>query len=129
MPHNDLNITVISAGAGSGKTYNLTERMVEMLGKGVRPSAIIATTFTKKAAAELQERVRARLIEAGQSEAANELAMPSLAPCTASESNCSSGLLSMPVCLRWWKPLLMATSSASSMSRCLKFLPMSAPVK
>lgn len=73
MPHNDLNITVISAGAGSGKTYNLTERMVEMLGKGVRPSAIIATTFTKKAAAELQERVRARLIESGQREAANEL--------------------------------------------------------
>lgn len=70
-PH--LPITVISAGAGSGKTYTLTGRMLEMLEKGVRPSAIIATTFTKKAAAELQERVRARLLEKGQSEAANEL--------------------------------------------------------
>jgi ATP-dependent exoDNAse (exonuclease V) beta subunit len=69
----NLQITVISAGAGSGKTYTLTGRMLEMLSKGVRPSAIIATTFTKKAAAELQERVRARLLEEGNSEAANEL--------------------------------------------------------
>ncbi len=69
----NLQITVISAGAGSGKTYTLTGRMIDMLSKGVRPSAIIATTFTKKAAAELQERVRARLLEKGESEAANEL--------------------------------------------------------
>jgi ATP-dependent helicase/nuclease subunit A len=73
MSNNSLQITVISAGAGSGKTYTLTGRMIDMLSKGVRPSAIIATTFTKKAAAELQERVRARLLEQGQSEAANEL--------------------------------------------------------
>ncbi len=73
MSNNSLQITVISAGAGSGKTYTLTGRMIEMLSKGVRPSAIIATTFTKKAAAELQERVRARLLEKGESEAANEL--------------------------------------------------------
>jgi ATP-dependent helicase/nuclease subunit A len=68
-----LPIQVISAGAGSGKTYSLTERMVEMLEKNIRPSAILATTFTKKAAAELQERVRSRLMEAGNTAAANEL--------------------------------------------------------
>jgi ATP-dependent helicase/nuclease subunit A len=68
-----LPIQVISAGAGSGKTYSLTERMVDMLEKNIRPSAILATTFTKKAAAELQERVRSRLMEAGNSTAANEL--------------------------------------------------------
>lgn len=68
-----LPITVISAGAGSGKTYTLTGRMLDMLERGVRPAAIMATTFTKKAAAELQERVRTRLLEKGQSEAANEL--------------------------------------------------------
>ncbi len=68
-----LNIEVISAGAGSGKTYTLTGRMVDLLESGVRPSAIMATTFTKKAAAELQERVRVRLLEAGRTEAANEL--------------------------------------------------------
>ncbi len=44
-----------------------------MLGQGVRPAGIIATTFTKKAAAELQERVRVRLLEEGLSAEANEL--------------------------------------------------------
>lgn len=47
--------------------------MVAMLQHGVRPAGIMATTFTKKAAAELQERVRARLLEMGMAEAANEL--------------------------------------------------------
>ncbi|MBK6993876.1 MAG: UvrD-helicase domain-containing protein [Lewinellaceae bacterium] len=81
MPHQSpitnsqspLHIEVISAGAGSGKTYTLTQRMVALLQNGVRPAGIMATTFTKKAAAELQERVRVRLLEAGMSEAANEL--------------------------------------------------------
>ncbi len=47
--------------------------MVALLQNGVRPAGIMATTFTKKAAAELQERVRVRLLEAGMPEAANEL--------------------------------------------------------
>lgn len=68
-----MPIEIISAGAGSGKTYTLTERMVALLQGGVRPAGILATTFTKKAAAELQERVRARLLEAKMPEAANEL--------------------------------------------------------
>lgn len=72
-PTTDLNITIISAGAGSGKTYTLTGRMVELLESGVRARGIIATTFTQKAAAELQERVRARLLESGKTEAADEL--------------------------------------------------------
>ena len=70
---NPLNITIISAGAGSGKTFTLTGRMVDLLRQGVRPRGIIATTFTQKAAAELQERVRARLLESGMKTAANEL--------------------------------------------------------
>ncbi|MEI6407797.1 MAG: UvrD-helicase domain-containing protein [Bacteroidota bacterium] len=69
----DLKITVISAGAGSGKTYTLTGKMTELLKSGIRAGGIVATTFTQKAAAELQERVRVRLLEAGMSEAANEL--------------------------------------------------------
>lgn len=68
-----LHIEVISAGAGSGKTYTLTQRMVGLLQNGVRPAGIMATTFTKKAAAELQERVRLKLLESGMTEAANEL--------------------------------------------------------
>ena len=68
-----LNIEVLSAGAGSGKTYTLTQRMVALLQNGVRPAGIMATTFTKKAAAELQERVRVSLLKEGMTEAANEL--------------------------------------------------------
>jgi ATP-dependent exoDNAse (exonuclease V) beta subunit len=68
-----LDITVLSAGAGSGKTFTLTGRMVDLLKTGIRPNGIIATTFTQKAAAELQERVRVRLLEEGMTEAANEL--------------------------------------------------------
>lgn len=68
-----LNLTIISAGAGSGKTYTLTHRMVDLMTSGVRARGIMATTFTQKAAAELQERVRARLLESGMTEAANEL--------------------------------------------------------
>lgn len=72
-PSAPLRIEVISAGAGSGKTYTLTGRMVDMMRKGLRPAGIMATTFTQKAAAELQERVRVRLLECGMREAANDL--------------------------------------------------------
>lgn len=69
-----MKLQIISAGAGSGKTYRLTHEMVRLLGQGVRASGIIATTFTKKAAAELQERVRVKLLEEGMSEQADQLA-------------------------------------------------------
>ena len=57
----------VSAGAGSGKTYRLTQILREQLASGnVRPGGVIATTFTRKAAAELRERVRAHLLDAGE---------------------------------------------------------------
>ncbi len=69
-----MNLKIISAGAGSGKTYRLTQELVGLLAAGkVRASGIIATTFTNKAAAELQERVRVRLLEEGLPQAANDL--------------------------------------------------------
>jgi ATP-dependent helicase/nuclease subunit A len=68
-----MNITLLSAGAGSGKTFRLTGEMTQLLKGQVRASGIIATTFTKKAAAELQERVRVRLLEEGMTDAANDL--------------------------------------------------------
>jgi len=62
-------INIISASAGSGKTYSLKEELKKYLsGEGeieVRPNAVIATTFTRKAAAELQERARIGLYEKG----------------------------------------------------------------
>lgn len=58
------NIQFISAGAGSGKTYALTEKLNAELSSGqVRPKAVIATTFTIKAAKELKDRVRESLIK------------------------------------------------------------------
>lgn len=62
----NAKITFISAGAGSGKTHRLTQLLHEELQSGsVRASGVIATTFTKKAAAELRERVREHLLKQG----------------------------------------------------------------
>ncbi|GGL19003.1 UvrD-helicase domain-containing protein [Deinococcus radiotolerans] len=47
----------ISAGAGSGKTRVLAERVVHLLEGGVTPGQIAAVTFTEAAAAELRERI------------------------------------------------------------------------
>jgi ATP-dependent helicase/nuclease subunit A len=69
-----MNIRFISAGAGSGKTYRLTKLLSERLAsKQIRPEAVVATTFTKKAAAELVERVRQRLITDGHHVDANSM--------------------------------------------------------
>ncbi len=68
-----MNLKIISAGAGSGKTYRLTQELVQLLKSGVRANGIIATTFTTKAAAELQERVRVKLLEEGLADEANDL--------------------------------------------------------
>ena len=53
----------IEASAGTGKTYTLSSLMVRILLEKYLPNQVIATTFTRKAAAELQSRVRLRLIE------------------------------------------------------------------
>ena len=68
------HLKLISAGAGSGKTYRLTQEMAQLLISGaVRPNGIIATTFTKRAAAELKERVRVKLLRDGMTQEANAL--------------------------------------------------------
>ena len=69
------NVTYIYAGAGSGKTYKLTEILSEELKKqeGVKPSEVILTTFTEMAAAEFREKSRQRLYDDGHPDIANQL--------------------------------------------------------
>ena len=57
---------VIIAGAGSGKTTVMAARVVWLAGSGaVRPDQVLGLTFTRKAAGELSQRVRAALTRAG----------------------------------------------------------------
>ncbi len=62
---------LLDASAGSGKTSVLVERFVRaVLEDGVDVAAILAITFTEKAAAELRDRIRARLLALGAAEQA-----------------------------------------------------------
>jgi len=68
-------IQIVAASAGSGKTYRLTELLDQEIASGrVRPEAVLATTFTVGAAAELRERARRRLLRAGRTADAQALA-------------------------------------------------------
>ena len=53
----------VHASAGTGKTYYLVTRIVDCLLAGSAPESILAITFTRKAAAEMQNRVIERLRE------------------------------------------------------------------
>ncbi|AMM31978.1 hypothetical protein SA2016_1298 [Sinomonas atrocyanea] len=71
------NVTMVSASAGTGKTYTLTEKIVQEITAGTPAEKIMATTFTKKAAGELRERIAARLLDAGGGAPAPALAAAS----------------------------------------------------
>jgi ATP-dependent helicase/nuclease subunit A len=66
----DLDATLfVEAGAGSGKTKSLVDRVVALVEAGTAMSAIATITFTEKAAAELRDRVR-RALERRRADAA-----------------------------------------------------------
>lgn len=68
----DENV-LISAGAGSGKTATLTEKVVQLIEKDhLKPSELLVLTFTKNAAHQMQERIISAFKE--KPEIANELA-------------------------------------------------------
>lgn len=73
------NVTYISAGAGSGKTYTLTKTLSELI-EGSKegyakatPERVILTTFTVKAASEFKERAKAFLFERGLNDEATRM--------------------------------------------------------
>lgn len=67
------HISIVNAGAGSGKTYTIVERVLNHVGKGTSVSQIMLTTFTKKAAKELRERIKKALIEHNHFEEAQKV--------------------------------------------------------
>lgn len=89
-------LTVIGAGAGSGKTHRLTQAVTEAVDprrtSPIPLEGLIAVTYTKKAAAELDARIRQTLIAAGAHATARELPLAQIGTVHA-------------VCLRWLREL------------------------
>ncbi len=62
--HSSLPDIVIRASAGTGKTYQLASRFLQLLDADVPPESILAATFTRKAAGEILERILLTLARA-----------------------------------------------------------------
>lgn len=60
------NVT-IRASAGTGKTFQLSNRYISLVNAGESPERILAVTFTRKAAGEILDRILIRLTEAATS--------------------------------------------------------------
>ena len=52
---------IVSAGAGSGKTAVLSERVIRKLKSGIDIRNILILTFTNEAAGEMKERIRKKM--------------------------------------------------------------------
>ena len=52
---------IVSAGAGSGKTAVLSERVINKLKNGVHINELLILTFTKAAASEMKDRIRNKI--------------------------------------------------------------------
>jgi ATP-dependent helicase/nuclease subunit A len=89
---------VVTAGAGTGKTYVLVRKYIDLLKtQGVGVPQILALTFTDKAAAEMKERIRAEILkqEGQQWEKACEDFM--IAPVQTFHSFCAQVLREFPI--------------------------------
>ena len=70
--HDKFPNTIIRASAGTGKTFALSNRYLQLLASGVEPESILATTFTRKGAGEILDRIIQRLADAALEDAAAE---------------------------------------------------------
>jgi ATP-dependent exoDNAse (exonuclease V) beta subunit len=66
-------VDVVTASAGTGKTYRLVEAVQQAINTDTKASAVLATTFTVRAAGELLGRARARLTDKGKRREAEQL--------------------------------------------------------
>ncbi len=66
--HHATDPQVLRASAGTGKTFQLSNRYLHLLYRGAHPRSILATTFTRKAAGEILQRVLTRLAAAAADE-------------------------------------------------------------
>jgi ATP-dependent helicase/nuclease subunit A len=65
---------LIAAGAGSGKTKVLTERVIKLvLEDGIPLQRLLLLTFTNAAAAEMKQRIRKEFLKANRDDFANEI--------------------------------------------------------
>ena len=71
--HRGSHVQII-ASAGSGKTEVIAQRVVDLLAEGIPPAAIVAFTFTEKAAESLKGRIQRRAAERLGDEAVGRLA-------------------------------------------------------
>jgi DNA helicase-2/ATP-dependent DNA helicase PcrA len=62
VDHRGTDLQVIAC-AGSGKTEAMARRVAGLVAEGYEPASIVAFTFTERAAAELKERITARVAE------------------------------------------------------------------
>ena len=80
----------VLASAGTGKTHRLTSRYLHLVLRGADPRTLLATTFTRAAAAEIRQRVLVRVAQAlledsHRIELCEELKLDSLPPRTVGE--------------------------------------------
>ena len=61
--HEDYKNIIVSAGAGSGKTAVLKERVIEIIKRGVSINNLLILTFTNDAAHEMKDRIREAISE------------------------------------------------------------------
>jgi ATP-dependent exoDNAse (exonuclease V) beta subunit len=65
------NLTIVPAGAGSGKTYKVQETLADWIQRGlVQPQRVVAVTFTRSAANDMRQRIRSHLLGKGMVDAA-----------------------------------------------------------